>query len=243
MSAKLLTFFLEHPIFIFGYGVSDDNIKAILSDIDEILVSQGDLVENIFIIDWQADAEELTDLSYESLVNLDNGKSIRINKIIANDFSWIYDALAIDTPLEKVNPKLLRALLSRTYELVRTDIPRRSIEIDYKTLKSALKSKSEVGKIFGITNLVNPSAFSINYPYSLTEVARMIGYNSWHGANRLLDTIKDKKGVCIKESDNKYHIAIKNGEYIAARKYSDELVQLLKTVESGNDYQIDLSGV
>ena len=35
LSAKLLTYFSEHPLIFVGYGAGDPNIKAILSDIDE----------------------------------------------------------------------------------------------------------------------------------------------------------------------------------------------------------------
>lgn len=240
LSAKLLTYFLEHPIFIFGYSVNDPNIKTILSDIDEILSSNGELVPNIFLVDYKKEINEDRSYPNESLIHLENGKSLRIRTIIASEFDWIYKALSLDTPIEKVNPKLLRALLSRTYELVRTDVPRRSVEIDYAGLKSALSDRSEVGKIYGITTLTNPSAFNLSYPYSLTDVGKAIGYDNWHSANWLLDVIKKNDGVCIKESDNRYHIAIMNGDTIVARKYSEEIIELLKKVKSGEPYSVEV---
>ncbi|MCV5737918.1 SIR2 family protein, partial [Escherichia coli] len=44
LSAKLLTYFAEHPLFFFGYSATDTNIKGILSDIDEILAPNGELI-------------------------------------------------------------------------------------------------------------------------------------------------------------------------------------------------------
>ncbi|TDX51520.1 SIR2 family NAD-dependent protein deacylase [Orenia marismortui] len=240
LTAKLLTYFLEHPIFIFGYSVTDSNIKAILSDIDEILVTEGELVPNIFLVEYRKNIDENANYPSERLINLENGKSLRIKTIVAKDFDWIYETMATDCPIEKVNPKLLRALLSRTYELIRTDVPRRTVEIDYAELRSALHDKSEIGKIYGITTLTNPSAFNLSYPYSLTDVGKAIGYNNWHSANDLIEEIKRKDGVCIKESDNKYHIAIMNGDTLVARKYSEEMVSLLKKVKNNEPYNVEL---
>ncbi len=36
ISAKLLTYFIEHPLFFFGYSVNDSNIQSILSGFDPI---------------------------------------------------------------------------------------------------------------------------------------------------------------------------------------------------------------
>lgn len=240
LTAKLLTYFLEHPIFIFGYSVVDSNVKAILSDIDEILVTEGELVPNIFLVEYRKDIDENANYPSERLINLENGKSLRIKTIVAKEFDWIYQTLATDCPIEKVNPKLLRALLSRTYELIRTDVPRRTVEIDYAELRSAIDDKSEIGKIYGITTLTNPSAFNLSYPYSLTDVGKTIGYTNWHSANNLLEKIKEKDGICIKESDNKYHIAIMNGETLVARKYSEEMVTLLKKIKNNEPYTVEL---
>lgn len=240
LSAKLLTYFLEHPIFIFGYGIKDPNIQSILSDIDEILVSEGELVPNIFLVQWQENIDEIENFQTESLVDLGNGKSIRIKTITTTDMSWIYDSLAVNGPIENVNPKLLRALLARTYDLVRTDVPRRTVEINYAELKSAIDDKSEISKIYGITSLTNPSAFNIEYLYTLTDVGKELGFNTWHKADQLISRIKKETGICIKESDNKYHIAIMNNTIILARKYSKEMISLLKKVMNGEKYEIDI---
>lgn len=47
LSAKLLTFFAEHPLVFIRYSANDKNIQRILSDIDEIISSDGDLIPNI----------------------------------------------------------------------------------------------------------------------------------------------------------------------------------------------------
>ncbi|WP_052487849.1 SIR2 family protein [Gordoniibacillus kamchatkensis] len=43
LSAKLLTFFAEHPLLFIGYSGNDKNILSILSDIDEIILTKANL--------------------------------------------------------------------------------------------------------------------------------------------------------------------------------------------------------
>jgi DNA-dependent RNA polymerase auxiliary subunit epsilon len=195
LSAKLLTYFLEHPIIIIGYSANDPNIKSLLSDIDEILASRNELVENIYFIDWKEKIEDIF-LKYETLIDLEDKKSIRIKNITTNKFNWIFEALINESAIEVVNPKLLRALLARTYKLIRKDVPNRKIEIDYETLEYALNNDKEVNKIYGITSSVSDfSSFNINFPYTLTEVVKILGGNSWHYANDFIDRIKEEKNI------------------------------------------------
>lgn len=243
LTAKLLTYFLEHPIIILGYSISDKNIQSILSDIDEILATKEELVSNIYIVEWLETIDSSKNYSSESLIQLENGNSLRVKKIVTSDLDWIFDTLSIQSPIEKVNPKLLRALLSRTYELIRRDVPKRTVEINYDELKSALENKNEIAKIYGITTLVNPKAINIEFPYSLTEVGQALGYPGWHDANKLLEQIKQKTGQCIKDSDNRYHIGIPGTSgQIIARKYSQELINLLRKVADDQDYDLNLVG-
>ncbi|HDK7176522.1 TPA: SIR2 family protein [Clostridium botulinum] len=237
LSAKLLTFFLEHPLVFVGYNAGDPNIQAILSDIDEILAINNKLVPNIYIVTWN---EEIKNQHYsmEKIINLENDKNIRINEIVANDYKWIYDAFTNNEAIERVNPKLLRALLSRTYELVRADIPKRRIEIDYATLEKALNNDNEINKIYGITSISNPEAVNITYPYTLTQVAERLGYKSWYNANELIEKIKNENEFDMKATDNKYHISIKTGKTCCSRKYSNECIDLLNKVKNDEEYQI-----
>lgn len=52
ISAKLLTYFVEHPLFFIGYSINDENIKAILSDIDEIIAPNNALIPNIYLVSF-----------------------------------------------------------------------------------------------------------------------------------------------------------------------------------------------
>jgi hypothetical protein len=134
----------------------------------------------------------------------------------------------------------MRGLLARTYELVRRDIPRKIVEVDYQTLEHALINQADFVKLFGITNLNNPSAINISHPYSLTTVAEKLGYNKWYYASQLIDKVKTLKGIDLKASDNKYHVAIKSGKVGKNRKYSDAMIDLLELVRDEKDFDLDM---
>ncbi|WP_394921485.1 SIR2 family protein [uncultured Robinsoniella sp.] len=238
LSAKLLTYFMEHPLLLIGYNAEDPNIKAILSDIDEIISSDNELIPNIYILEWSS-----TPINgippRERLISIDGRRSIRVKSIHANEFDWVFELFATNSAIDNVNPKFLRALLARTYNLIRSDIPKKKVEIDFETLERVTSSDEEFAKLYGITTLGDPEQINATYPYSLTDVGRFLGYAGWYQANELIKKVEEEKDYRIKESDNKYHIAIKAGSRTTTRKYSEKLVGLLKRVKDNLDYYID----
>ncbi len=78
LSAKLLTFFAEHPLLFIGYSAEDSNIKNILSDIDELLSENGDVIPNIYILEWTSKQNESEYPRRERLIQVSANKSIRI---------------------------------------------------------------------------------------------------------------------------------------------------------------------
>ena len=240
LSAKLLTYFAEHPLLFIGYSAEDPNIKSILSDIDEIISSNNELIPNIYILEWKSKISNSEYPLREKVISIDGYRSVRIKSISSASFNWIFEAFGINGGIDKVNPKLLRGLLARTYELVRHDIPNKSVEVDYQTLEHAINTDGELAKIYGITTLNDPKMFNATYPYSLTQVGNKLGYSSWHFANKLIEQITNEKGVDIKESDNKYHISIKVGKVMRHNKYSDAFIDLLIKVRNNEVYEVDI---
>jgi hypothetical protein len=238
LSAKLLTFFAEHPLLFIGYSAEDDNIKNILSDIDEILSENGDVIPNIYILEWDNKQGENDYPRRERLIHVSNQKSIRIKSIVAKDFSWVFSAFGANNALENINPKLLRSLLARTYELVRSDIPRNPVQVDYRVLSNVSQSEGELAKLYGIANTSDGMAFNANYPYTLTTLGQSLGFKGWHDANKLLETVKNVTGIDIKTFDNKYHYAIMNGEEVQSHRYSNQLRELLEKVRDGNQFML-----
>jgi hypothetical protein len=240
LSAKLLTFFLEHPLLIVGYGAQDPNVLAILKDIDEILACPGEIVPNIFYVIYNKDLTDNSNPPTDILMDLGDGSSMRVNALYAKDFSWIYQAFSASEGLENINPKLLRALLARTYDLVRHDIPKMELQVDFATLEQVVSEGTFLPKLLGITGLGDPEMFNAAYPYTLTGVSKKLGHTTWHFADQLSHRIYKEKRVNIKTSDNQYHITIKSGSKSSFNKYSEAFVELLKKVENGEPYETNL---
>lgn len=238
LSAKLLTYFSEHPLCFIGYGAGDPNIRAILSDIDEALPVAGDLIPNVYIVEWRKRVAADDHPAREKLIAIDESKSVRIKAIETESFKWVFKAFGTQHALNGVSPKVLRALLARSYELVRHDIPRRTAEVDFQTLEHAVQNSESFAKLLGITTVSDPSLISAQYPYTLTDVGKRLGGTSWHIADKLILQIKHDHGIDLKASDNKYHTALKYGTKQIFHKYSENMILLLKGVLDGAEYEI-----
>lgn len=238
LSAKLLTFFAEHPLLFIGYSANDKNIQRILSDIDEIISSNGDLIPNIYFLEYNKNQTK-NDLPSREKVLFINNKEVRIKYIEAKNFDWVLKAFSANKAWDNVHPKLLRALLARTYKLVRSDIPRRSVEVDFDIIEKAVSDEQSLPRLYGVAMLDDPSQLNLQYPYNLTQIAQQLGYSNWHSANRLIEKLHRNNGINIKGTDNKYHILIKTGK-MEMHKYSRHAVELLKKVDKGEEYTIEI---
>lgn len=238
LSAKLLTFFAEHPLVFIGYSGNDKNIQRILADIDEIIATDGNLIPNIYFLEFNPHLTEAATPPREKVIIV-NEKEIRIKYIEANNYAWVYEAFGINKAWDNVHPKLLRALLARTFKLVRSDIPRRSVEVDFEIIEKVVSDEQELPKLYGVSMLDDPSHLNIKYCYSLTQVGNNLGFSNWYGAEQLIKRIEQDKGINIKESDNNYHVTIKIGK-TEMHKYSEDAVRLLYAVKNGENYTINL---
>jgi hypothetical protein len=246
LSAKLLTYFSEHPLLFVGYSASDPNIQAVLSDIDECLQHEGppgSVIPNIFILEWRADFPNGYTPARDRLLAVEAGRSVRINAIEASDFSWVFAAFGGNQPLNAVSPKVLRALLHRSYDLVRHDIPRKTVQADFEMLERAVKTDSSFAKLFGITTVSKPSSNSVNFPYTLSDLAEKITGDPkayWAKAQPFLDRLTKESGVNIKQSDNQYHCKTKTGKKSAVHKYSDDLLDIILRMAKGEEYKLEM---
>ena len=59
-------------------------------------------------------------------------------------------------------------------------------------------------------------------------------------ALKLIEVIKNDKGINIQASDNIYHCAIMNGQRVQGRRYSAALKRLLEKVQVGEDYEVEI---
>lgn len=242
LSAKLLMYFIEHPLIFIGYRAEDPNIKAILYDVDRMVRAEFQLVPNIYILEWN---EQLNEHSYparDKVISVAPDVNIRIKSISASSFEWVYKAFGQAGSLERVNTKLLRALMARSVELIRSDIPKKHVEIDFKQLEHSVETGENFAKLFGVTTISDPSQVNLDYKYALTGVAQRLGFKTWHKADDLIAILRRQTGFDMKATDNKYHIAIKMGHASDQKghRYTDAAVDLLRKVLQGEDYQIDM---
>lgn len=246
LSAKLLTYFIEHPLIFIGYSAEDPNIKAILYDVDRMIkAAEYELVPNIYILEWDP---RLTAGSYpprDKVISVAANINIRIKSITASSFEWVYQAFGAAGDLEKINTKLLRSLMARSVELIRSDIPKKHIEINFQQLEHAVESGETFATLFGVTSLSDPSKVNLDYKYVLTGVAQKLGFKTWHKARELIIKLREESGFDMLATDNKYHISLKMGHKsnTIIHKYTDAAVDLLKKVLNGEEYQLDTDTV
>ena len=244
LSAKLLTYFSEHPLLFIGYSATDANIRAILADIDECLPygdGSGGVIPNIYLLEWRDSIATNYTPAREKVISIGDGRSIRIKSIEATDFSWVFKAFAANQPLNAISPKVLRALINRSYDLVREDIPRKTISVDFKILEGAVASDETFAKLFGITTIGNGSAANAGHPYLLSDVAaRVIGVEGarWQQIHPLVERLSNELGKNLKLSDNRYHIKVKSGRSTFIHKYSNEFLEILLHMSKGTSYEV-----
>lgn len=212
--------------------------SEIIDDVGEVLGSDDQLIPNLFYVNWSNSIDYERGVASERLIAGSQGK-YRVRSIETDEFGWIYQSLAQERELSGVNTRVLRALLARTYNLIRSDIPRKRVEVDYATLEHSLSEEGGLPALLGISKADNTN---MTHPYVLSQVAQKLGYSTWHGAHKLVQKIKAATGVDLKKTDNKYHCRIKVGskDNSSARKWSDSAVDLLLKVRDGAPYEVDI---
>lgn len=175
--------------------------------------------------------------SDQAVVSVD-GKEFRIHAIHTTELKWVFDALRSRSALTSINPKLVRALAARTLKLIRHDIPSGTVTVDYDVLERVANDSTELPKLLGITTTDNPN---LSHPYTLTQVAQRLGFDNWQAANKLLNRIRDEKGMDLRSTDNRYHCKIKTGtkETSATRKWSHEAVDVMGKCKDGLQYILE----
>ena len=235
-ASKLLTYFVEHPIFIFGYGLGDPNIKTVLSDIGRIVAGNDGLIANVVQVVWSPDEEGGSSQS-EHVVS-DGDKQYRIRVLNVDSFERIFELLSAQHELKDINPALVRALAARVMKLTRRDIPNGEVQVNYESLEKISADENELPTMLGLT-----VADDLNkaYPFTLSMAADELGEKNWQQLqNKALKQIEDEKGINIKESDNRYHCDIKTGKNSRTHKYSHEALGLFQKILNGEDYVVNL---
>lgn len=233
LSAKLFTYFVEHPLLFIGYSAADENIRSILQEIDHMLPTGVGLVENIYILEWKSDIDATSAPARDKVIDIGDGRTIRIKSITADSFEWVFTAFRNESPLEKVNVKLLRSISHRVLDLIRTDAAKNVVEINFEMLSHALENPGDFAKVFGIAAMSDPALMNVMYPFSPTSGAKALGYTGWSYLYKLLDLLKQNHSFDMRASDNRYHVRIPMGETSGLTKFSQAGLDLLAKVRDG----------
>ncbi|EHT2878597.1 SIR2 family protein [Enterococcus faecalis] len=250
LSAKLLTYFMEHPIFFFGYSITDENIKSILADISEIVSENSDqIVENIWFVEWKKDKID-PDFAppTDKTVDLGNGKSIRINYVQLNDFINIFEklyqpSLVELSELRDLQDNIYNIVKSKTISNLEVDMvsiqPVNTIEKieEFIGINSKIQDENNHKTLLGLATITDPEQFLSRFPLRLSEVAEKLGYGYWYHANLLIKKIFEETGVDLKANNNDYHVDMGTSGQ-SQHRYSKEMVELLLLVRDGKTYQL-----
>jgi hypothetical protein len=239
LHAKLLTFFNEHPLIFIGYSATDPNIISILSDIDQALPEKNGLVPNVYILEWNKNLNVNSSPAREKMIPTEEGRSVRVKLIEATGFSWVFDAFSSNPVLNNVSPRVLRALLARSYDLVRHDIPKMKFEANFQMLNESVETPDKFASLFGIAKISDYSFASTHYKYTAKRIGQLLGKKSWHITNALIAEIHRNTGKNIKSFDNIYH-RTENLHTSVVHKYSEDALILFRKVRIGEPYELDL---
>lgn len=192
LSAKLLTFFTEHPVLIVGYEPTDENVKRILSDVNTVL-SGTDRQPNIFLVKWKEDASKRGTYNQETLIDIGDGAQMIVNYIVAEDFGWIFEAFGHGGEIKGINSKLLRKLLRNTYDIIQEEAPRREISVN--SLEKVADDKNELLDILGIAPLdAEEPPSTEGSPSSIAEAGVPVGQII---SNEDVDDLQEKLRVAV----------------------------------------------
>lgn len=139
--------------------------------------------------------------------------------------------------INQFNPKLVRALLARTYTFASQSLVKQELPYDFEMLKNIAEQDNVLAKLYGIAELNNGQALNASYPYTISELAKLLDMGSWHYVHKVLERIHKETGFNIKSSDNNYHVLVKTGKE-GVHKYSPAAFELIKKIINGQKYKL-----
>ncbi|EME3509400.1 hypothetical protein VD175_002685, partial [Enterococcus faecium] len=147
IAAKLLTIFVEHPIFFIGYSLGDEDIRNILNDIQLSLTSEQlkEIEDRLFYVVWDETEKNYTSSSYT--INFDNGRNITITQLKLNDYSILYHALSLNKA--KYPIKMLRHVKEDMYNLVLTNDPKGRMLLSLPEKELSKEEMEQVEFVYG----------------------------------------------------------------------------------------------
>jgi hypothetical protein len=124
--AKMLTLFVEHPMFLLGYSVSDPHIRLLLSNLVECLTpAQRDVLNDRLVFVNRKSVGQPTEFTHGTLTVASH--TIAIREYALADYSELYEMLA-GLP-RRFPAKLMRQLKESVYKLAYDSTPQGRLRV------------------------------------------------------------------------------------------------------------------
>ncbi|MDZ4087572.1 MAG: SIR2 family protein [Tabrizicola sp.] len=125
LAAKLITLFIEHPIFFIGYSVTDPHIQKIIFSIAQCLTPEklDQFSENLIFVRRSGGKED----SIQKFTFSEGGRTIIATVLETDDFSNVYSA--INETKRKIPARILRYCKEQMYELMKSESPEKKIAV------------------------------------------------------------------------------------------------------------------
>lgn len=232
LSARLLAYFVEHPLIIIGYSLQDENIRLILQDIAQMIESPNELIENIWVINWEETIDEDVEYAPTTVIDIGEGKTLHVNQIVLNDFKELYATISEQVPVERVDVKVWRSLARTVHNLVHDRHSYLKVNI------AAINYFSQEENLVNILSIAdfNPESLGAIYVYTTSDISESWGFpkRNTYPVLQVINKIKELTGIDIRETQNIYHLDInKDSSKAAVRRYSASGKQLLTDVHRG----------
>lgn len=142
LAAKLITLFIEHPVFFIGYSVSDPHIQKILFSIATCLGPDNlDKFSRNLIFVKRASGKGS---SIQSTIFSNGGNSLNATVLSTDDFCEVYNA--IETCKRKIPARILRYCKEQMYDLVKSSDPETKLAVlDFDAIDSTEDVEFVVG--------------------------------------------------------------------------------------------------
>lgn len=240
LTAKLLTYFIEHPVIFIGYSLSDDNVKIILQNIKKIMNDTDLFMENMWFIDYVVNSEKKTYFEDTKRYPISDTESVGMNYTALSSFKELYASLYQDS----VNVNSLKAIENTMYNLVKSSSIT-NLEVDVANVnfienpKNFLDLMTRKDLFFNMSQITDANLVSLNYPYTPTLLSEAVfedRHSTWQEIYKLIYKIEKENNIKLRETNSRYHIVISGNIH----RYSGEMVTLLKNEINGEPYDIEM---
>lgn len=197
LAAKLITIFVEHPIFFFGYSLNDPNIQNLLGSIVKCFRDDVSKIEqfrdNLFFVEWCAN--EMQSPKIESHTFSIAGKQIPCTRILTHDYMPVYEYLSYYE--REIPASVLRLYKEKFYNIVCSEKAEKQI---YAIEAKDIDKRKDIGFVCGF-GAIQKYLSCVGYTgLTANEVYKDIVDDQNYDAEQLLKKVLPR----LRKSSSKY---------------------------------------